>query len=66
MNMVWPGRMLGVALLLPALLSLGILVSETIVPLVIALDAAVAGIALLDLLSLIGSAQYVRRVVATG
>jgi uncharacterized protein (DUF58 family) len=58
MNMVWPGRALGVALLIPALASLAILVTEASVSVVIVLDVAVALLALFDLLTLIGSGRY--------
>jgi uncharacterized protein (DUF58 family) len=58
MKMLWPGRALGIALLLPALLSLAILVTDSVIPVVITLDVAVAGLAFLDLMTLIGSARH--------
>jgi uncharacterized protein (DUF58 family) len=58
MNMVWPGRPLGIAFLIPALFSLGILVTESLVPAVVVLDVAVVVLALFDLSTLIGSARY--------
>ena len=39
MTMIWPGRALGVALLVPALLSLVLFVTESVWPLVLVLDA---------------------------
>ena len=38
MKMIWPGRALGVALLVPALVSLTLLVSEDFLPLVLVID----------------------------
>jgi uncharacterized protein (DUF58 family) len=57
MNMIWPGRALGVALLAPALLSLALFVTESVWPLVLVLDLAVAMVALIDLVSLIGAGR---------
>ena len=57
MKMIWPGRALGVALLVPALLSLVLFVSEEVLPLVLALDAVVALVALIDLASLVGAGR---------
>jgi uncharacterized protein (DUF58 family) len=56
--MVWPGRALGIALLFPALASLAILASESIVTVVIVLDVAVSLLAVFDLFTLIGAARY--------
>ncbi|MDR3635021.1 MAG: DUF58 domain-containing protein [Isosphaeraceae bacterium] len=56
--MIWPGRALGYALLVPALLSLALFVSERLLWGVIGLDAAILAVALLDLLSLVGSARF--------
>jgi beta-lactamase class A len=53
--MIWPGRSLGTALLVPTLLSLALLVSEAIRPAVIALDVMVGAVALADLATLIGA-----------
>ena len=39
--MIWPGRAPGVALLVPALLSLALFVTEAVGPAVIALDVAI-------------------------
>jgi uncharacterized protein (DUF58 family) len=52
--MIWPGRALGIACLIPALASLTLLVNEATLPVVLAFDAAVGVVALADLLSLIG------------
>jgi uncharacterized protein (DUF58 family) len=57
MTMIWPGRALGIALLLPALVSLLLFVSESVWPIVLALDAAVALVALADLATLRGSGR---------
>jgi uncharacterized protein (DUF58 family) len=57
MKMIWPGRALGVALVVPALLSLALFVSEAVLPIVVALDAAVALLALADLFTLMGSGR---------
>ena len=57
MKMIWPGRALGVALVVPALLSLALFVSEAVLPIVVALDAAVALLALADLFTLLGSGR---------
>jgi uncharacterized protein (DUF58 family) len=57
MTMIWPGRALGVALLFPALASLALLVSQSFLPVVLALDAAIASVALLDLITLAGAGR---------
>ena len=57
MKMIWPGRALGVALMVPALLSLALFVNESVWPLVLVLDAAVAMVALIDLFTLAGSGR---------
>jgi uncharacterized protein (DUF58 family) len=57
MKLLWPGRALGVALLVPALLSLALLVTDAIVPFVVALDLAVGLVALVDLLTLRGAGK---------
>ena len=57
MKMIWPGRALGVALVVPALLSLALFVSESVWPLVLVLDAAVAIVALVDLATLVGAGR---------
>jgi uncharacterized protein (DUF58 family) len=57
MRMIWPARALGVALLVPALLSLVLLVNESVWPLVLVLDLAVAMVALLDLATLAGTSR---------
>ena len=55
--MIWPGRWLALALLAPALVSLVLFVSEAMVPIVVALDVAVAIVAFGDLFTLIGSGR---------
>jgi uncharacterized protein (DUF58 family) len=66
--MIWPGRPLAVAALLPALLSLGLFLSPGLRPAIVALDVAVAAVALVDLLSLIGAGRLdvARRVGSVG
>ncbi|QEH33927.1 hypothetical protein OJF2_24590 [Aquisphaera giovannonii] len=54
---IWPGRPLANLLLLPALLSLGVLASEAVKPPVIALDAIAAAVAIADLATLRGSSR---------
>lgn len=58
--MIWPGRRLALALLVPTLVSLGLFVSESVWPAVALLDLAIAAVALVDLASLLG----VRRLTA--
>jgi uncharacterized protein (DUF58 family) len=55
--MIWPGRRLALALLLPALLSLGLFAGDAPWPGVLALDVAVAAVALADLSTLPGSGR---------
>jgi uncharacterized protein (DUF58 family) len=54
---IWPGRPLGTALLIPALFSMSLFVSDSVRPVVIVLDLAVAAAALFDLASLRGAAR---------
>ena len=56
--MIWPGRSLGTALLVPTLLSLALLVSEAIRPAVIALDVMVGAVALADLATWSAPARF--------
>jgi uncharacterized protein (DUF58 family) len=58
MNLIWPGRALGVAFLIPALASLALLVNEATLPLVVGLDILVGLVALGDLFSLVGAARW--------
>jgi uncharacterized protein (DUF58 family) len=58
MNMIWPGRRLGVALLLPALASLALVVTESVLPVLIVLDVLVGLLAAFDLFLLIGRARW--------
>jgi uncharacterized protein (DUF58 family) len=53
--MIWPGRRLALALLAPALLSLGLFATERLKPTIVVLDVTIALIALLDLASLAGA-----------
>jgi uncharacterized protein (DUF58 family) len=55
MKIIWPGRALGVALLIPALASLSLLASDSTLPIVVAIDAAVALVAIVDLGTLFGT-----------
>jgi uncharacterized protein (DUF58 family) len=55
---IWPGRALALALLVPALLSLGLFVTEAIGPAVIALDVAIACVVVADLATLIGAGNF--------
>jgi uncharacterized protein (DUF58 family) len=56
--MIWPGRALALALLVPALVSLGLFVSALLRPAVVALDVAIGAVALLDLATLIGASRF--------
>ena len=55
MTMIWPGRALGVALLVPGLGLAPLFIDESIWPLVVALDVAVGLAAVVDLFTLIGA-----------
>lgn len=55
--MIWPGRALGTVLLVPALLSLGVFISDDFIPAVVLIDVLVGGVAVADLLTLIGSGR---------
>jgi uncharacterized protein (DUF58 family) len=59
MTMIWPGRALGVALVIPALASLALLASRHVLPAVLAIDIAIALVAVFDLASLRGAGQMV-------
>jgi uncharacterized protein (DUF58 family) len=56
--MIWPGRALGYALLVPALLSLAVFVSDRLWWAVVGLDAAILLVALVDLASLAGASRF--------
>lgn len=56
--MIWPGRALAVATLIPAALSLGLFVDETLWLPLLAVDAAVGAVALVDLASLLGARRF--------
>ena len=53
--MIWPGPRLVFWLLIPALLSFGLLVSEQFGPVALLLDGAILLVALIDLLTLVGA-----------
>jgi uncharacterized protein (DUF58 family) len=55
--MIWPGRRLSLALLVPALLALGLFVNEAVWPGVVALDLAIFLVAFADLATLIGAGR---------
>jgi uncharacterized protein (DUF58 family) len=57
MSRIWPGRALGVLLLIPGLASLSLLASDASLPVVLAMDAAVALVAILDLGTLLGTGR---------
>lgn len=56
--MIWPGRALAYALLVPALASLALFQFESLLWLIIGLDVLIGAVALLDLLSLIGARRF--------
>ena len=55
---IWPGRALAMLFLAPGLLSLGVFVTETVKPAVLALDLVAAAVALADLASLRGASRF--------
>jgi uncharacterized protein (DUF58 family) len=55
LTMIWPGRALGVALVIPALVSLALFIDESVWWPIVVLDGAVGMAALFDLLTLIGA-----------
>ncbi len=55
--MIWPGRRLGLSLLWPALLSLGLFVDPRLWPGIVAMDLLIAALALADLATLIGAGR---------
>jgi uncharacterized protein (DUF58 family) len=57
MKMIWPGRALGIALLVPALASLTLFINEDFLALVLVIDTAIGALALFDLLTLWGAAR---------
>ena len=56
--MIWPSRALAIALLVPALLSLGLFVSEVPAPALVALDVLLVVLALVDLATLLGAGRF--------
>jgi uncharacterized protein (DUF58 family) len=57
MKMIWPGRALGVAFLVPALASLTLFIADEFLPLVLVIDTAVGALAVFDLFTLWGSGR---------
>ena len=66
--MIWPGRALAIAALIPAALSLGLFLDESLWLPILAVDGAVLIAALIDLSSLVGAGQFRvdRRCAAVG
>ena len=56
--MIWPGRSLAIAALVPALLSLVLFLDESLRPALLVVDGAVVLVTLIDLASLIGSKRF--------
>jgi uncharacterized protein (DUF58 family) len=56
--MIWPGRALAFAALVPALFSLGLFLNDSLRPAILVVDGLVVGLALIDLLSLVGSGSF--------
>ncbi len=56
--MIWPGRALANALLVPALMSLALFVSDALYWVVLALDVPIGIVALVDLATLIGAGRF--------
>ncbi len=56
--MIWPGRPLALAALVPAVLSFALFVDPTIKPALLAIDAAVALVAIVDLATLLGAGRF--------
>jgi len=56
--MIWPGRTLAKALLIPALLSLGLFVTDAVRPAIIALDVLIGVVVLVDLATLVGAGNF--------
>jgi len=57
--MIWPGRPLATAALVPALLSFGLFLRPNLRPAILALDAVVGLIALVDLVTLVGARNLI-------
>ncbi len=56
--MIWPGRPLALAALVPAVLSFALFVDGSVKPALLAIDAAVALVALVDLATLLGARRF--------
>jgi uncharacterized protein (DUF58 family) len=56
--MIWPGRALAIAALIPALLTLGLFLNDSLRPAILAVDGAVALVALADMATLLGSRKF--------
>ena len=57
--MIWPGRPLATAALIPALLTFGLFLTPALRPAILALDAVVVVIALVDLATLRGARKFI-------
>ena len=57
--MIWPGRPLAVAALVPALLSLALFLDEGFKPVILAVDGLVVVVALIDLVTVLGARRFV-------
>ncbi len=55
---IWPGRSLAIALLVPALVSLGVFASERVKPVLMVLNLVVAIVAVTDAASLHGAGRF--------
>jgi uncharacterized protein (DUF58 family) len=56
--MIWPGRALATAAMIPALFSLGLFLSPDLRPAILLVDGLIVVVALVDLTSLIGSKKF--------
>ena len=56
--MIWPGRPLAIAAMVPALLCLGLFLDDSLRRAILAIDGVIAAVALGDLASLIGSKKF--------
>lgn len=56
--MIWPARPLAIASLVPAMLSIGLFVNDSLRPAILGVDAVVAVVALVDLVTVIGARRF--------
>ena len=56
--MIWPGRPLAAAAIIPALMALGLFAFDGLRPAIVAVDLAIGAVALVDLFSLIGAKKF--------